>query len=102
VLDAARRRPADHPQRARQTHLARATPQRIELLAQSQPFDAREVWSTPLLYNGRLYAKGGEEFTYLDVGSRIAAAAPPSRFRCRPAAALPPPRESEYRYSRWI
>jgi hypothetical protein len=48
--------------------LVQATPQGVKPLEQHQQFDDREVWSTPLLYNGRLYAKGGEEFVCLDVG----------------------------------
>jgi outer membrane protein assembly factor BamB len=47
--------------------LAQATPEGIRLIGQKQQFDAREVWSTLLLYNGRLYAKGGDEFVCLDV-----------------------------------
>ena len=30
--------------------------------AQAQALDSREAWSTPLLYGGRLYAKGDTEF----------------------------------------
>jgi outer membrane protein assembly factor BamB len=48
--------------------LVLATPEGAKPLAQSQLFDAREVWSTPLIYGGRLYAKGGEEFVCLDLG----------------------------------
>ena len=50
--------------------LVQATPEGIKLLAQTQQFDAREAWSTPLLYGGRLYAKGGEELVCLDVSGR--------------------------------
>jgi hypothetical protein len=50
--------------------LVQATPQGVKLLAQHPQFDAREAWSTPLLYGGRLYAKGGEEFVCLDVSGK--------------------------------
>jgi hypothetical protein len=49
--------------------LVQASPEGIKLLSQTQQFDAREAWSTPLLYGGRLYAKGGEEFDCLDVSA---------------------------------
>ncbi|HZN67511.1 MAG TPA: PQQ-binding-like beta-propeller repeat protein [Tepidisphaeraceae bacterium] len=48
--------------------LVEATPQRIRLLGQAQLFDGREIWSTPLLYDGKLYAKGTEGFVCLDMG----------------------------------
>lgn len=44
-----------------------ATPKGYKLLAQTPLFDATEVWSTPLLYDGKLYCKGGGEFVCLDV-----------------------------------
>lgn len=50
--------------------LVRVTPEGIKLLDQAQPFDAREVWATPLLYGGRLYAKGGEDFACFDVSGQ--------------------------------
>jgi outer membrane protein assembly factor BamB len=49
--------------------LVQATPQGVKLIDQHQLFDDREVWSTPLIYNGRLYAKGGEEFVCLDISA---------------------------------
>jgi outer membrane protein assembly factor BamB len=54
--------------------IARATPEKIELLAQAQLLDAREVWATPLIYGGRLYAKGEAEFVCFDLTGK---AAPP-------------------------
>ena len=51
--------------------LARATPQKFEILSGFKAFDAgSENWSTPLLYGGRLYAKGEKEFVCFDVSSR--------------------------------
>ena len=50
--------------------VCRASPGGIELLAQAQLVDAREVWSTPLLYGGRLYAKGDTEFLCFDLSGK--------------------------------
>ena len=50
--------------------ICRATPEGIELLDQAQLLDAREVWSTPLLYGGRLYAKGDTEFVCFDLSGK--------------------------------
>jgi outer membrane protein assembly factor BamB len=50
-----------------QLSIARATPQSVQFLSQANVLDAREVWSTPLLYAGRLYAKGDTEFVCFDV-----------------------------------
>jgi outer membrane protein assembly factor BamB len=48
--------------------LARATPEGIKLLGQAKDLvEGREVWSTPLLYGGRLYVKGGQEFSCFDL-----------------------------------
>jgi outer membrane protein assembly factor BamB len=49
--------------------VVQATPKGYKLLAQTPLFDAREVWSTPLLYDGKLYCKGGNEFVCLDVAA---------------------------------
>ena len=50
--------------------ISRATPEGIDLLAQAQVLDSREAWSTPLLYGGRLYAKGDTEFICFDLSPR--------------------------------
>lgn len=50
--------------------VVQATPKGYKLLAQTPVFDAREVWSTPLLYDGKLYCKGGNEFVCLDVSAK--------------------------------
>jgi len=54
--------------------IARATPAGVTLLSQADFLDAREVWSTPLLYAGRLYAKGDTEFVCLDMTGKAQAA----------------------------
>jgi hypothetical protein len=41
--------------------LLRATPAGFTLLGQANAVDGKEVWATPLLYGGRLYAKGSQE-----------------------------------------
>jgi outer membrane protein assembly factor BamB len=50
--------------------LVRADPHGVKLLAQEQVFDGSEIWSTPLLYGGKLYVKGGDEFLCLDVSAK--------------------------------
>jgi outer membrane protein assembly factor BamB len=50
--------------------LVQADPHGVKLLAQEQVFDGSEIWSTPLLYGGKLYAKGGDEFVCLDVSGK--------------------------------
>jgi outer membrane protein assembly factor BamB len=52
--------------------IARATPEKIEVLGQSQLLDGREVWATPLLYGGRLYAKGDTELVCFDLTGKSA------------------------------
>lgn len=46
--------------------LARATPEKIELIGQMQLFQGNQIWATPLIYRGRLYAKGASELVCLD------------------------------------
>ena len=48
--------------------VARATPQAVDPLDQAQVIDGKEVWATPVLYGGRLYAKGAQELICLDLG----------------------------------
>ena len=57
--------------------LVTATPEGVRLVAQSQVLDARDLWSTPLIYRGRLYVKGGEQFVCLDVGGEKSERAEP-------------------------
>ena len=50
--------------------LARATPAGIESLGQADGVvEGKEVWSTPLLYGGRLYAKGAQELVCLEMNA---------------------------------
>jgi outer membrane protein assembly factor BamB len=51
--------------------ICKASPQGIELLTQAQVIDGREVWSTPLIYGGRLYAKGDTEFVCFDLTGKL-------------------------------
>ena len=54
--------------------IGRATPEKFELLSTAKVFDPErdEVWSTPLLYGGRLYAKGYKELVCFDVSAQPA------------------------------
>ena len=48
--------------------LLQATPQGYKLLAQvGEMFDADNIWASPLVYDGKLYCKGKDEFVCLDV-----------------------------------
>jgi outer membrane protein assembly factor BamB len=52
--------------------LARATPEKFELLSTAKVLEPErnEVWSTPLLYGGRLYVKGYKELVCFDVSAQ--------------------------------
>jgi outer membrane protein assembly factor BamB len=52
--------------------LMSADPQGVKLISQTQAFDAgfAMVWSTPLLYHGKLYAKGRSELVCLDISGK--------------------------------
>ncbi len=54
--------------------LVKATPEGAELIGMVELFDEPQVWSTPLLYNGKLYAKSDERFVCLDVAAAVASA----------------------------
>jgi sugar lactone lactonase YvrE len=47
--------------------LLRATPAGVELIGQGEAVEGKEVWATPVLYGGRLYAKGGQELVCLEI-----------------------------------
>jgi outer membrane protein assembly factor BamB len=47
--------------------LVRATPDGVQLLGQAEVVEGKEVWSMPLLYGGRVYAKGGQELVCLEL-----------------------------------
>ena len=49
--------------------LLRASPQSYELRGQVQLFDADQIWASPLVYDGKLFCKGRDEFVCLDVGA---------------------------------
>ena len=53
-----------------QLSLMEATPEGVKLLAQAQVLDGREVWSSPVVHEGKLYAKGPDELVCLDVTGR--------------------------------
>ena len=46
-----------------------ATPEAVERISQVQLFDEQfdQVWSTPLIYHGKLYAKGQDELVCMDI-----------------------------------
>jgi outer membrane protein assembly factor BamB len=50
--------------------LMQATPKGVKLLTKSKLFDGGTIWSTPIVYDGKLYAKGMEEFVCLDVSGK--------------------------------
>lgn len=52
--------------------LMSANPEGIKLISQSQIFDEgfSKVWSTPLIYHGKLYAKGLDQLICLDISSK--------------------------------
>jgi outer membrane protein assembly factor BamB len=50
--------------------LLRATPAEVKLLSQVQLFDGREIWATPVVSGGKLYAKGNEELVCVEVGGQ--------------------------------
>jgi outer membrane protein assembly factor BamB len=48
--------------------LVHATPQSVKMLSQILLFDFGTVWSTPLIYHGKLYAMGKDTLVCLDLG----------------------------------
>jgi outer membrane protein assembly factor BamB len=56
--------------------LCRATRDGITLLDQADVLDARQAWSSPLLYGGRLFAKGDTEFVCVDLSGKAATTRP--------------------------
>jgi outer membrane protein assembly factor BamB len=45
----------------------RATPAGVELIGQGEGVEGKEVWATPCVYGGRVYAKGGQELVCVDL-----------------------------------
>ena len=54
--------------------IAQATPAAYKRLAEAQLFEdagrPTQIWSTPLLYKGKLYAKGLEELNCYDLTAK--------------------------------
>lgn len=50
--------------------LLKATPDGYALISQVQLFQGNPIWATPLIYRGRLYAKGVEELVCLDISGK--------------------------------
>ena len=50
--------------------LAKGGPDGLTLVSQGQLVQGREVWSTPLVYQGRLYAKGATDFVCVDFSKK--------------------------------
>ena len=48
--------------------LARVKDSGLERLSQAKILDGQEIWATPLIYNGKLYAKGTTELVCVAVG----------------------------------
>lgn len=49
--------------------LARATPEKLEKISEADPLDGAEIWTMPLVYGGRLYLKGQQEFVCYDISA---------------------------------
>jgi outer membrane protein assembly factor BamB len=51
--------------------LLKADPQGFEVISQvDRLFDGNHIWSTPLIYRGRLYCKGTDELVCLDISGK--------------------------------
>jgi len=50
--------------------LAKAGPEGVVLISQSPLVQGKEVWCTPLIYRGKLYAKGASDFVCVDFTGR--------------------------------
>ena len=55
--------------------LMKATPEGVELISQAQVFPETfdRVWSTPMIYHGKLYAKGQSELACFDISGAAGA-----------------------------
>jgi hypothetical protein len=53
-----------------QLFLIHATPEGYKVLSQKPLFDYSMVWSTPMIYRGKLYAKGENELVCLDISDQ--------------------------------
>jgi outer membrane protein assembly factor BamB len=52
--------------------LLQAGPKGYKLISQKQMFDFGQVWSSPLIYRGKLYTMGKDSLVCLDIGSNTA------------------------------
>ncbi len=50
--------------------LAKATPEGVEFRGQTQLFKQKNTWSTPLIYDGKLFVKGNKELVCLDIAAK--------------------------------
>lgn len=50
--------------------LVKANPEGYKLAGQVELFDADQIWASPLVYDGKLYCKGRNEFVCLDVSGK--------------------------------
>jgi outer membrane protein assembly factor BamB len=49
--------------------LARATPEKLEVISTADALDGAEIWTMPLVYGGRLYLKGEQELVCYDISA---------------------------------
>ena len=49
--------------------LARATPDKLEVISAAEVLDGAQIWATPLVYGGRLYLKGEQELVCYDISA---------------------------------
>jgi outer membrane protein assembly factor BamB len=52
--------------------LLQADPKGYKIISQKQMFDFSQVWSSPLIYKGKLYTMGKDSLVCLDIGSNTA------------------------------
>ena len=50
--------------------LTKATPDAVEKLSEFKALDGTQIWSAPMIYNGKLYVKGTEDLICLDVAGK--------------------------------
>lgn len=50
--------------------LARTSPEGMKKLSQFQAVEGKEVWSSPMIHNGKLYVKGKDELVCYDVSAK--------------------------------
>lgn len=55
--------------------LARATPEKLEVISAAPVLDGAEIWAMPLVYGGRLYLKGEQELICYDISAAAGPAA---------------------------